>query len=492
MSIAIHFTRGIAWMTIGNWSEQALNLLVFVVLVRLLGAESFGILTMAMALILIGEGLVRETISEYIFSAKNTTTEMVDALFWALFLVGGGLTLLLIICAPGIAILYDTPEVRNLLWACAPIIFLTGITAVPVALLKQRMNIRPLAARAFYGVLIGGIVGIGLAFAGAGVWALAAQRIVLTFVNVAMAWYSARWRPGPWRGFAGLVGLGTFARNMLTYRLAEMGNIQLPSVAIGMAIGPVSLGYYAIAWRLVELGSFLIVTPVRTAALPAFSAKHSGNELGVLFADTLRLIGFIAIPAFVGFAVTASDVLMLFGGEPWLPAAPTVSILAFFGMALCSAKVEETFALALGHSQALAAISTANLILLALFLFMLAPMGLEGMAAAVVLAAIAVIPFRLRLVSRLSGLPLYLFFRQQIGPLVASMVMAAVLLMLEPWRDSLPTLISLAVTAVIGALIYGAIAMWRMKRRLLMAQGYLSSLRRGASDAIRETKGGPA
>ncbi len=89
------FSRGVAWMTMGNWSEQAVNLLVFTLLLRLLPAESFGLLSMAMALVLIGEGLVRETLSEYVFSARDPDPDDLNTSFWSLVVLGLALTLVL-------------------------------------------------------------------------------------------------------------------------------------------------------------------------------------------------------------------------------------------------------------------------------------------------------------------------------------------------------------------------------------------------------------
>ena len=68
MSITRQFSKGVAWMAAGNWLEQAINFVVFVVLARLLVAEAFGLLAMATAFVILSEFLVRETLSEFLIA----------------------------------------------------------------------------------------------------------------------------------------------------------------------------------------------------------------------------------------------------------------------------------------------------------------------------------------------------------------------------------------------------------------------------------------
>lgn len=493
------FSRGVAWMTMGNWSEQAVNLLVFTLLLRLLPAESFGLLSMAMALVLIGEGLVRETLSEYVFSARDPDPDSVNTSFWALVVLGLALTLLLVLLAPLLARFYHAPLVAPLLWVSAPIVFLTAVTAVPVALLRHEMRLRPLAQRAFFGVVAGGIVGVGFALAGAGVWALAAQRIVLTLTNVVLAWQAVDWRPGPWPGLEKLRRFLPFSFHVLILRGAELASVQMPTILIGALLGSMRLGYFTMAWRIVELASFLIITPVRTAALPAFAARRGQlkGRIDPLFLDTLRLVGFLAIPAFVGLAAVAQETVLLFGGPNWWQAAPALAMLALYGIPLCLGKIEEAYAFAHGRARELATLSGASAIVVSIGLVVLSRFGLVAMEAVIVAVGVALSPMRWLLVCRTTGFSVWPFIRQQLGPIVASLVMLAAILLVAPWTESLKPIAALSIKVAVGATVYVAIAGLTMRRRLRMAMGYIRDMRHGQAprldpDADPERKGDAA
>ena len=154
--------------------------------------------------------------------------------------------------------------------------------------------------------------------------------------------------------------------------LAELASVQMPTILIGALLGSMRLGYFTMAWRIVELASFLIITPVRTAALPAFAARRGQlkGRIDPLFLDTLRLVGFLAIPAFVGLAAVAQETVLLFGGPNWWQAAPALAMLALYGIPLCLGKIEEAYAFAHGRARELATLSGASAIVVSIGLLL--------------------------------------------------------------------------------------------------------------------------
>ncbi|MEV8467683.1 lipopolysaccharide biosynthesis protein [Fluviibacterium sp. DFM31] len=484
MATKQRFSKGVAWMAVGNWSEQLVNFLVFMLLSRLLGAESFGLLTMAIVPVLLGEGLVRETLSEYVFSARDITDSDINTVFWALAAFGGLLSLILFFGGPLVAAFYGIKQVQYLMWAAVPIVFTTAITAVPVALLRRQMRLRPLAIRAVAGVVSGGIVGLGLALTGFGVWALIFQRIALNLTNVVLAWRAVDWRPSLQFDPRRLRMLTSFGSHVIGMRGAEMANIQMPSIVIGATLGPASLGYYTIAWRLVEICSFLIVTPLRMAALPSFTAQRSiGNTAGELLLDILRVASFVALPAFFGLAFVSEQVVVLFGGAKWLPAAPVLSILAFYGFFLCISKIEEAFAFAFGHVRELAFLANAALISGTLALVALSGQKLEWMVIAYVATAYLLSPLRWWLIGRHANLSIPRLMRPHFATLVGGLVMVAGLWVIDPYLLGIPAFPTLVIKAVVGIGLYAGVAMITMRRRLAMTQSYLSGLFRPAAPA---------
>ena len=425
MSIERKFGGGVAWMAAGNWIEQGINFAVFVLLARILGAESFGLLAMAAAFVLLSEFLVRESLSDFLISCEAPEPDHFNATFWLLALLGGILCLALLAIAGPISGLYGEPKVANLIRAMSPTVLMIALTAVPVAILRRELRFATLSLRAVAGVIVGGVVALTMAMNGFGVWSLAGQRLAQVLTNIVMAWAAVSWRPKV--SFSAPHGreVFKFGGTVLSLRAAELAATQVPSVIIGAVHGPAVLGLFSIAWRIVEIGSFLIVTPVRMAAQPAFAAlSRSGDNATRLLINITKLSGLLAFSAFAGLAVLADPVIEALFGSQWIGAAPVLSILSVFGAYLCIEKINQAFCLAAGQARATTLVAWSEVALSAMLVWLVSSWGIGAMAAALVLPFLLFWPVRFRIVGKVANVGALDLARVHVKPLLGAAVMA--------------------------------------------------------------------
>ena len=134
------FTHGVAWSAAASWLEQAAAAIIFLVIAKLIGVESFGITAMAFAFLFLGEYLVRDTVTEAIVEREFLEEGRLEATFVALTGFALVLTLILIILAPVIAWLYGEPVVASLLIVASPTVLMIGVAGVSTALLRRRLH----------------------------------------------------------------------------------------------------------------------------------------------------------------------------------------------------------------------------------------------------------------------------------------------------------------------------------------------------------------
>ncbi|NDV99595.1 oligosaccharide flippase family protein [Salipiger sp. PrR002] len=483
MSTERQFSQGVAWMAIGGWTEQAFNFAIFVVLARILGAEAFGLLAMAAAFVVLSEFLVRDTLSEYIIADDAPDPDDLNAVFWMLAGLGIALVAALVSAAPWIARFYGDPQIGDLMSALSPTVALVALTAVPVALLRREMQFRILALRAVAGVLAGGIVGLGLAMAGAGVWALVGQRLTVVGVNVVLAWGASDFRPGwvrqpdPNRRRR----IMAFGYPVLSLRAAELATVQVPTLILGAVAGPVATGYYAYSWRLVEAASMLIVTPLRMVSQPAFaSLRRAEGSANALLDDLARLASLLAFPAFTGLAVLSAAFLAVVGGANWIAAAPLLSALAIVGARSVVVQVEQSFCLAHGRVTPLAVTAWAEVCLIALAMALAAPYGAASMTWAMTGVLLLMWGVRIAIVARVADLRPRVLLRRYID---AAALAALVGVALALWCRVAAAWSPLAVLlsgGLIGAAACAALARVLLPQSLAVARRYtLQAKRRG-------------
>ncbi len=474
MDIRRQFGSGVAWMAAGNWIEQAVNFALFVILARLLGVEAYGIMAMAAAFVLLCEALVRDSLSDFLIAARAPSAAEFNATFWLLAALGGGLLAGLLLAAGPVAAFYGRPEVATLLRALAFSVPMVALAAVPVAILRRGLRFRVLALRAIAGVVAGGAVALALALGGFGVWSLVAQRLVQVGVNAAMAWVAAGWRPGLGLARGGFGRLLRFGGAALGLRGAELAALQLPSVVIGASLGPVALGLFSAAWKLIEIASFLIVTPLRLAAQPAFARmRRDGARAAVLLQDVLRLSGMQALAAFAGLALLAGPVIELTFGPSWLGAVPILQVLAVLGAYFCIEKLHQAFCLAAGRVGATALLSWLEVALALALALALRPGGVVAMAGGVVAAFLVLWGGRFRVVAAVAGISPLALARLHLAPLPGVLAMAAAVVLVQRGLADGSAALRLAAGIVTGGAVFLLHAALAMPGRLRLLRRFL-------------------
>ena len=353
MSIRRRLIVGLVWMFAGSWTEQAATFVVFIVLARLIGAQAFGLAAMATVFVLFAEFLVRETVTETIIKLETVEDGHLDAVFWLLGPFSLCLVAVLIMLADVIAALFADPRVAGyLVWATPTVAFI-GLSGVPVASLRRKLEFRVLAIRATVGVLAGGIVGISMAVMDFGAWSLIAQRVTQVFINNLLAWIAHPWRPGLRAGRRHFRDVSSFSMKMVSLRTSELLSIHAPTVVIGSYLGPVALGQYTIAWRLVEVLSFVLTTPIRFVAQPAFAhLQRSQRHAGRLLQEVIGASSLVTFVSFLGLAAVATPSIRYMFGDTWLPAVPVLQVLCLLGIYLSIERMQQAFCIALGRGRA--------------------------------------------------------------------------------------------------------------------------------------------
>lgn len=346
------FVSGTVWTSAAAWIEQASNFIIFVLIARLIGTEAFGLAAMSLVFIMFGEVLVRETLTEGIIQRPTIEDGYLEAVFAGL--TGFGLIILvtLAVFSQIAAAIYNEAIVAALILTASPVVLLIAISGVSTALLRRSMAFRVLAMRSIAGVVAGGAAGLALAIYGYGAWSLVGQRLVTVFVNSVAALIAARWIPIrlPRRAdFSLITGLGP---RVVILRAATLAMLQMPTIVLGVAIGPHAVSLYALAWRLIEVLMTLIVAPIKSVAQSAIAAMQRENEAtDEFFITVTQLVALVGFTSFGGVALLANPALSLMFGPEWSGTLLIIPWLCFAGAIQVLSQVQESYLIALDQSR---------------------------------------------------------------------------------------------------------------------------------------------
>ena len=180
--------------------------------------------------------------------------------------------------APLIGQMFDDPGLSPVLVWLSITLPISSLQTVQRAILTKRMAFASLTLRSMVASVIGGVAGIVAAVLGMGVWSLVIQDVTGAAVNSITIWAVSGWRPGFSFSFAYFKSLSSFGVHVLGFKILEFFTRRSDDLLIGYYLGPVALGLYTVAYRLLRIMVNVTTNVIGAVAFPVFSGSRSNRK----------------------------------------------------------------------------------------------------------------------------------------------------------------------------------------------------------------------
>ncbi len=465
----------VGWNALQLWGYNLVGLGVFVVLGRLLSPDDFGLVACAVTIIWFMRIVVDAGFTRLLVQRSELDRIHADTAFWTAALLGVFFTVVTIAAAPAFAALYSQPRLTNLVRALSPVFIFAALDSTPTALLQRQLRYRTLAIRRLIASAISAVVAIVVAANGGGAWALVAQQLVLEGLAVAGLWFVTSWRPAMRFARAAFRELLTFGGQWSLFRIFAFLGSNVDNFLIGVVLGPVALGYYVIAYRVFVVLNELFAETITNVALPTFSRlKDDHSELNGVFYRSSALAAAVALPAYAGLAIVATDLVPTIFGAKWNPSAAVLELLTLAGVAQAMLAFSSSYVVAIGLIKRELSWTIVLTAAEVMGFGIAVHFGITAVAGALSVVLAAALPIRLVFLRACGGLDIQLYFRALMPPAVATAIMSAVMLVLHLVLGSLSHTTLLVVEVIVGAAIYPALL-------AVLAPAYVQAIRAGVS-----------
>jgi O-antigen/teichoic acid export membrane protein len=464
--------RGISWTVLKSTSTRLVTSVVFVILARLLDPADFGTVALASVFIILISVLVESGFGEAIIQRKELKASDLNSAFWVNNAIGVVLAIVLIATADLIAQSLGQPELAPVLRGLSAVFVLSGLASVPQAILRRDLAFRAIALRGFAGTLAGGLVGIGMALAGAGVWSLVGQMIVTSIVGTATLWAMCSWRPGTEVSVRSLNELFGFSVRILGQRLAYFASRRADDFLVGVVLGPVALGLYSVAYRVLTIVTETVIWTVDSVAFPLLSRlQNDAERRRQVFLALTGLCVAAAVPTFLALSVLAPELTRLAFGEQWLSAIPVMQILALAGIPYAVLHCNKAALNAGGEADLSLRIAILTCVMNVLGFALVVQWGIVAVAGSLVVCSFVLVPISLRAVTRTLVLDVKSYLPLLLAPLLSGGVMVAAMIGVKMLLgDSASDFLRLFISLVVAALTYCAtfcLTSWAQVQRLM-------------------------
>ncbi len=333
MSLKKKTIHGLGWAFLSQGGKQGINFIITAILARLLTPNDFGLLGMVTVFTNLALIFNELGVSSALIQKQDVDDRHLSSAFWLNIIAGLFLALIFIAISPLIALFYKRPELKPILMVMSFNFILASFTIIQQAILTKDMDFRSLMIRDIIAVIIGGAVGIYLAYKGFGVWSLVYQLLTFTLANSILLWILSKWRPRFIFSPAAIKDIFHFSANVVGFNILNYFARNVDYLLIGRFLGAQSLGYYTLAYKLMMVPLQSITYLVSKVMFPAFSKiQHDLPKVQEVYMKMVKAISLITFPlVFCFFAIAPEFVLNIYGSK-WEPATVILQILCVCGL----------------------------------------------------------------------------------------------------------------------------------------------------------------
>lgn len=430
MSLKQKAITGLIWSAIQNFGTQVFSLIIFLLLARLLTPETFGLIALANVFLAFMQIFLEQGFAKALIQRETIEPEHLDAAFWSQVSCGALLTIITFFGADLVAKVFEQPKLIPVLQSLSLIFIINSFSRVHDALLCREFIFKVIALRSLLATIISGALGITMAFAGYGVWSLVALNITAELVSLIVIWGTVDWRPRWQFSFRHFRDLYSFGIYLLAFKFVNFFDKRSDNLLIGYFLGEVALGYYAIAYRILEVMTQLLVNTINKVALPTFSRLQTEPErFRQLFYKTTQFTSLVAFPTYLGVVVFAPESIATLFGKQWIPATGAMQILALEGIVLSVSIFHKSVFVSMGKPSWNLKVVLLNATLNFIACLIAVRWGIIAVAIAYVTSSYLVFPVSQWAVNKLIRIEIITYLKQFITPLISSIIMLAFILL---------------------------------------------------------------
>ena len=320
--------KGIGWSALDNAARYGMQFVIGIVLARLLSPDDYGLLGLVGIFTMVCTALVNGGFTTALIRKKDAT----DDDYNTVFICNLGMSLLLyavvFLCAPLIADFFSREELVPLVRVSSLGLIIGALGMVQRTRLTKRIDFKTQTKITLVSTVVSGIVGIGMAIAGFGVWALVAQQLTTQALSTILLYIYNRWLPRfrfSTESFHELFGFGW---KMMVSALIDSIWKELYQVIVGKFYSPATLGQYTRARHYAKLFSSNLTTVVERVTYPVLSSIQDDKERMVsAYRRIIRTSMFITAVALFSLGAVSEPLIYCMIGPKWHDAATYLPLI---------------------------------------------------------------------------------------------------------------------------------------------------------------------
>ena len=473
IGLKLKTARTLKWNTIDKFSSQVLYAVTGIVLANVVSKAEFGLVGAILVFQAFASLFVDSGFSTALIQRKNPTETDYSTVFWFNLGMSVMLYAVLWLCAPWIDSIFHAEGQLIPLARVMFVTFIINATAiVQMNRLMKQMTVKMIAVSNVIGLVVSGIVGIWLALAGWGAWAIVWQSIVLATVKSAVLWLTSSWVPRMEFSIESLRSIFSVGAGVMASSFLNTIFMNIYSFIIGAHYNLVQLGNYSQADKWSKMGVMSLSQVFTASFLPLLSAKQDEkSEFARMLTKINRFTCYVTFFVMGLLLVSSTQIFHIFFGTKWDSAILMFQLLVVRGIFTVITSQYNNYIISCGASRKYVYSEIVKDVSTVIAIVVTIPLGVTWLVAGQVFAGIVYYFYALYLVGKVTEFSRWTLVKDSLPYVALSVVALAPSVMLS-WVIS-NAWILLATQLVVSGGLY-LLLNWLMKSKIQAdALGYV-------------------
>lgn len=317
----------LVWRFAERCGAQLVSFIVSIVLARILAPEDYGTIALVTVFTAILQVFVDSGLGTALIQKKDADEIDFSSVFYFNFVVCLILYLGMFAAAPFIADFYGDVTLVPVIRILSLTIVISGVKGIQQAYVSRNMLFKRFFFSTIGGTIFSAVLGIAMAYAGFGIWALVAQQLSNTFIDTLILWITVRWRPIKSFSWTRLKYLLSFGWKLLVSSLLDTAYNNLRNLIIGKMYSSSDLAFYNQGDKFPKVIVTNINASIDSVLLPTMSSAQDDKErVKQMTRRAIKTSTYVMAPLMMGLAFCAEPIVSLVLTDKWLPCVPFLRI----------------------------------------------------------------------------------------------------------------------------------------------------------------------
>ncbi len=319
---------GLFWSYGERITAQVVSLVVTIILARLVSPEEYGIISLVTIFITLANVFVMDGFGNALVQKKDADELDFSTVFWFNFAFSILLIVMIWVVAYPISVFYKMGTLKWVMRIMGLRIPIAAVNSIQRAYISRRMEFKKFFFSTSIGTVISAVVGVGLAYAGFGVWSLVAQYLTNSTIDTIVLLATTKWHPNFKISFERLKPLVSFGWRVLSVSLMNALYTDLRNIIIGKKYSSSDLAYCNKGQQFPALIAVNINITITNVIFPVLSKVQDDSKKILNLTRKAICVGtYLMSPLLLGLYAVSEVVVELLLTDKWLPCVPYMRIM---------------------------------------------------------------------------------------------------------------------------------------------------------------------